>query len=882
MRNVMTSGGLVLVALGAVATGCSSQGGGETSNTAPLNYELFPNTTPAVYCDPFGANVPAGNGTWPISSGADGDAAVCRDCTHTDGTNFGPNYDSNLDVENGNVASAGAVATAAQTHLNNLWTQDPCVTGANSGSNFRQAMTTAINDAAASVSTAKTWTNDLGGTGGVLDKIGQAIHAVYPGFSYSNPTSTPNYWVVAFKPNRWRFRTGEWINPTGPWTQPSQIPPATWHLYNTYPLALTEARFRGARSYCSMRQAALAQYATGLDDMGELSLSGGETWLGGDIGLASESVHVGQVEKRTTDPGANIFLMPIQLVSRVNPFAGSLFPEVMPGSSHEIYWVSGDAEYLSAEDEGAIYDGGGTWVFNPNGRGLILVPNTHNGYRKYAMNGEHSDVFVGQSQSGAVSLSGTIPIIGNWISVSASASVSIDLGVLVTTPNADDNGRALYGISGFGPMRSFYWEDVVSGTHAPWTAGGARLVSDAPLLYDPNTVRFGVIEDGPSYPTGPWWSPGGYGLLVRAFQDDDRSIVIKDEVHETFSASIDAHVDLGVLDVGFSGGGSIDGTARQYTVLREQVSTVNPQKLAPNGFSSDLTAGQTNFVANSRGDVSFNGSLGVNMHAEVHLVFYDKEWDEPLLTFSAKQKQGADRYGESSRLRVGAFTDYWGESDNGTGERDTYSHLPDPGNADPTRFTSFPNDGQNNTVGTCLASNPYIPPPPPPGDGTAGGPLIPAMCVKGPPHGIDDGQYPSQWQLPSNICDPGVIASYLTNTLPTVSYWSWPNIGPLNSDKRACVEQFLEFMCTRPNKPHKWIATEHSVSTVMDAAPVGQPKTADQVAFDAIFAQGGTCMNAFVVGPTDTERHDQADFVVNYLHPVPIACDVNGTPIGGN
>ncbi|MBX3184712.1 MAG: hypothetical protein KIT72_05095 [Polyangiaceae bacterium] len=565
-------------------------------------------------------------------------------------------------------------------------------------------------------------------------------------------------------------------------------------VYHPQPYALEEVRYRGARAYCSMRQAARQQDISDKRSFGSHPGTGIAFW---DLGRSESKISIGQVHKDTSSPITNAFVIPIGLNSNLAPLHGLGIP-TLGEMSHPIAWVTGDSILVSQEA------GSEVWV-----------------------NSQHADAFFGNKVEGTVTAS--LPL-AKWGFVALDASMGLDAKYGVLLPVNGQASPFSTELSGgsvwYAPsLRTYKMDKKVGANYRPWS-----VASDSPMRDDlefnipQNDNYFQFRYHGSGFPS---W---GMGTSLRVYTQDDRSLTIGDRVSQSLAltASGIGGADIGLvkLAIEVKGTSSLAVETQRLTTIREQVSAVHGDKLEPPAAGWTHPSGpwqpyvnQANFVAipEHRTDINWD-PLTISLDVTLTLRFlfktktYSKTWPfykAPTVTVPVSSGVGP----ESSRLRVGSFTDfgveYFGP---GVDVRSTYSHLPYPeisNEGSVPSFASYPQD-ELYSVGACLADTGPVPgsiPPPAPG--------LPAMsdeldlCIYGPACVMTSPQVCVPWGIPANVCSPGWIDANVMN---------------------ACHASVFKFLCNEAgdgthrvqhragygNVIARW-GSEHDVVSQMDA-----------------------------------------------------------------
>lgn len=710
-------------------------------------------STPAsspIFVNPFGAGQPAGSGN--ISMLLDpGNPFNCRECSFS----------------RTGAAAGGQVSSATSTaaYASSLWNYG----GADSlQSRFSGAVGPATSHFGASYATS------LYSVVSNIDTWLKQWPGVNPN-SVAKSTPSPTTWFRGFSPTQTRalvYGNGVYYHPAPYW--------------------LEEMRYRGARTYCALRETAKQQDSTLKYSMGAES---GSSFIEWTLGASESTIGVGPSWKDTASPTASVYVVPLALGSRLAPLQGPLVPD--PGNIvHPVSWITGDALLVS-------YESGGTKAY---------------------VNSQHADAFIGQRVAGSVTGS-NLPLFSYaFIDVTGSFTFDAEFGTLLPTSGSwgTASSELTSGTGHFNsaPLRRTYeFDKLIAGHYRP-----SAVASDSPLQND--GLIYPVEDDGPVL--YGMYDFAGIGTRIRA--NDDRALTIGDRVHEnlgiTYGGGFSFTSPVMTLTFGVSGTTSIDLVAYRLTTIREQVSAASGQKLLP--FAGDLTppnSGGANFtpqsnvlvVPETKREYSLNPlTVQGDVHITANLGFFsvDKHFAQTIFKLSAiSLGSTANQIGpESHRLRVGEFTevgasaagwtpgfDYGDATQN---SRSTFSHLPDPGVSSESsipNYASFPDPGID-SIPACLSdpSSPgHLPHP------TGGGPgTSPSMqaCVYGPScpasfHENGGRCTADTWGVPANICSPGGISSYLAG------------VG-LQGTQYTCMSHVLNFYCDAsvvpPPKVQQW------------------------------------------------------------------------------
>ena len=723
---------------------------------------------------------PAGAGTWtrPPATTADSDPTACRDCSFSlGGTDLG-----------GTAARGHEKNESLETYAQGLRNLGVSKTGQPAGLKSLMLLAgqnrSSVHDAS--------YASDLDDT---FNEIAYWLRK-WPGVSHDAVQvrqGSSTTWHRSYTPIKTRAKVSEYFTPV--WNNANSI----LHTYNTQPLPLSEARFRGARSYCAMRECAFAQAKYGKTSLGASSLASFLFW---DLGASESSVAVGPTQKFTDSNGANAFLIPLVISSNIQPLAGPLVPQ-LPEVAHPVAWITGDSENVSNEDRGLIRKTGVSYY----------------GYRKNYLNTQHADYFEGKTVHGALKAD-NLPVMElGFVSISAGFGMTADYGVLlpatiqddidgksVTLSSALDGGRALtdhlpYPVP---PARTWTFDVKGSGGYVP-----SAFASDAPFK-----VRGDYFTPWEGGPYTPWniRESSLWGIKTRALHDDDRSISLADRVHQQLSLSATGGFKLGAgsmfyLRATVDGKSSVDIVNARYNTIREHLSAVSRTRMTPTPSSTSVAVGQTNLVVvpETESVLSVDPlNVSLNLHAEFTFdtpfgsITAKSDWSQSLYKSGTSPVAGGRTIGdEASRLRVGEFSDEGSEFD-APRFRSTYSHLPSPGAVTPLSFASFPPGHE--TVAACLTDPKESTPPPPPDEAGGGTPSDWQPCVyglmcPGAVSGGGCGDVPGggdPWQIPAKICDAGQINAWLA-TKPA-----------LTDEKKDCLRDELEWLCSGDHLVQNW------------------------------------------------------------------------------
>ncbi len=797
---------LLLAASACGGTGPGTDDRDESGTTSSaMKYSFWWNdpASEPIFSNPFGG--PAGTGVANLP-GATGSPSACRECSFT--VSDATSSDSHVDG-----------ATSPEAYKSKFWTYG------NSDS-LQSVLAAAIPEARSTL--AASYASNLDQTMNDYRKLLLA----WPGISDSDvpePTTSVTEWFRGYQPTQTRERVTE---------QKGKV------LNNPNPFVFEELRHRGARAYCAMREAARQQDNTGKYSQGSSSDVDFVEWT---LGSSRSKVAVGPVWKDVTSHVANSFVIPIAIGSKIAPITGPLMPsqaEVV----HPVAWISGDS-ILASLEKGDVY-----------------------------LNTQHADGFLGQRVTGHLEAD-DLPIFSYGI-INVKASITYDaefgtpLATSQPTPSFDSElktGRGLDIVADFAgqtaeafapPLRTYKLDKQVGGHYQP-----SAVASDAPIAFHASIPLFfapheDVLMSDPykvdflSY----------LGDLARYIGDDDRAITIGDRVSQKLTLEYGGgfNYSAGVfsISIGIAGDSTLDLTASRLTTIRDQVSTVEADRLIPAQNSTGLVP-QSNVLVVPESKTTYTiDPLTIkaifDLHADVFGFHVDEHLEYKIYSAPSVDLGGQDQTigSESSRLRVGTFTDYGYEYGQPIKARKTYSHLPDPAISDEASVPAFGSyNGTLKTVPACIddTKDPpgHVPPPTP---GTPGTQPKLRECVYGPAcvsYGKES--CASDWGIPANICAPGQIAAYVQQ-LPT--------------DFRSCLTDALAFLCDPSESPAPKVQQLSSLETVI--ARASDPETAAEIQHQCLMdakpsnqqeadADAAVVANLFHIGLCDQSWNIQGD-----------------------
>ncbi len=333
----------------------------------------------------------------------------------------------------------------------------------------------------------------------LLDRLEAARAVLQPFATLAGTTIKPpqtglsSTWTRAFAPIHGRHL----VHALRP---PELIPqPAGWiaHDYPD-PQCLAELRWRGARSYCAMRQAALSAGGARLS-LGSWSIGDALFWSFGDV---APSLRFAPPVKDLDASSANAFAIPLLLGGDVTPARGPILPN-FGDLSHPLVWLTGDAEVFSDEDFGSFF-------LPPTecfGRG-VCKPNPQEGFRKRFRNLKHVDVLAGTSASAILEVPDVLLATFGPASLFLNGTITIDSGLV-------EDGNPMTGGAVVDPSAPIPGHRRSGRRHAPtcWTCSGSRVprppmrrsgVSSAAATSCGRSRAGCQLPPGPSPPRPPW------------------------------------------------------------------------------------------------------------------------------------------------------------------------------------------------------------------------------------------------------------------------------------------------------------------------------------------------------------------------------------------
>ena len=686
---------------------------------------------------------------------------------------------------------------------------------------------------------------------GTLDTIHDMFELI-PGASVDDVQLNKHQWVRSFKPVFGRHLKSLTSLINSPTYQDPQL--------------LAELTDRGARSYCAMRNAAIAAPSGSMPIL-QHDLATALFWKLGHTNADVTLMPVDDTKNRDlSQAGSQAFYVPLAVGAEVAPLKGPLVPD-FGELSHPLVWVTGDAEVLDTEP-GPFY--------------------STQKYRDI----EHYDVFSGISYSGSigfhnlqlmdlglfqVEMGGTITMLAGALEdkklANADSLVQADLSTPLPWPSYR-NGGDYYDFFGLNtifkdgtwlsPRQTSFWVSALNqNTSYSLDSPNSGIFDDA-LGLNPNCINevgqptaFDNLWGGSSANCGitPFpdkhtsssavtytadqshASPMRFGTAARWRNDDDRAFALRDSLKMKIDIDGAGGIDFGILAIQIMVQVSLDVTSYVDTMIREHLSggdrtlaTLTPSTTA----GADQKFLQSNVTVTPTGENSVGiDPLAVLLNFKLGpLPFIGTlQWEPTIFDLGDVLKLMSNPAipGEASRLRVGEFSELPPALASTT---PLDSHFPGGSN-----FASMPE-----TVAQCLAeskSGGHLPTPKPPG------PPPPA-----PPYGLC---YYSptgpNMQFYDDLSSP-FISPIAPLALPGLPATACSTIGQLGSwdmqfpagAERDCMQSTLRYLCGQLNGTQ---GVSHPVSyfgqTVIGHL-VQQGKNEDQLSAK----MWGQCVTAFV------------------------------------
>ena len=600
--------------------------------------------------------------------------------------------------------------------------------------------------------------------------------------------------------------------------------------YDPSPTPFREIRERGARLYCAAREAQFAQGSTGFS-MGEragfsVNVLGRQI----DFFVTEPSLALDGPERFTgtgLNDGAQAFEIPLLLGTRITPVRG--LP--LPGFDEvrvPVSLVSADSELRNLAEFGQIVVGSPPV--------LAVVP----GYRKNYHTVTHADLIRSGSKGASLDGGATELFRVGPLAVEIGFDVSYQIGDL--TP---DDTRVL-SFPGFPPARKGrLWAQPGTGLRnhdGPWRLALPPLAVGS---FSGITTPTWIVEpDGTADPF--WREPFNYTfpppLDIRLLHNDDHAIESDTTLQIGGNLAGELGGEFGPFAVSLKVTGTLTGKVTQAFLLRDALQ-------AQDQGSSRMTPA-TGLSVRSRqtGSADLTPATGkLHFHLSLPFPLDDIDFEEKLFSvdpvnlahYNSDDDLPATAAGDRGSFRLGTGS-LQGDV---TKQPLVWSHLPDQ----TSKFASFP-DG----VDACLADPTENPPTPPPCNGVTPSGDVPSaeLCVYGP---------------------DGALESLLGSVLPPQVC---SNIGgfigglALNPDEGACVQTYLEFLCSPVSKQQPLPGNFSQV--VSHVLRLEDP--ADQAALANVIQ---VCAQAFSASTSAEASSVAQDFIATKV------CQTDGTLLDG-
>lgn len=558
------------------------------------------------------------------------------------------------------------------------------------------------------------------------------------------------------------------------------------------PRLFQEARFRGARQYCSARNLQRKQDERGKISMGERALAA-LSIFGHTIDLmAVEPTFVLAGPERFTNggtpDGAQSFITPVLLGSKITPIGNIGLPS-MPEVRAPLVFVSADGEVRNDAD-------------------FHFPTNT---FRKTFQTVTHADAVVAREAVVSGGVSG-IPLFTIAV-VDVEMSVEVNSKIGVSNIGAGD--------------RALDWN--VATTHV-FHAPGRPLVNDTSVTgFKYNDSPFRILSGTPVEPTpvDPDLSTPGIQffqrtalgelnmgliqttdpMLARSIQDDDHLLDVEQSVGMKLGLQAGVGFDIpGIIEISVDVGGHLEASGGQKQELRDAEIRENQQ------LASFLTATPRN-----------NAKANYDVYAKLSFKLGPFGFDVPIFDTGPQTfaEVNGPAWPENNRVRMGESAQMGAPMT----QPNVSSHLPmDPAGA----FPSFP---AGNDVNSCLVD-------------TTPNPETPGLCEATPPLGFRPvlnichrAHAPSGHPFPSNVCaETGAYIDALRAS---------PDINDAQAD---CIEDMLAFHC----QPTSAQIGSNTVSHMSIARPGVDPLDIEAEA-NALLAILNSCEAPGAFGPGAVE-----------------------------
>jgi hypothetical protein len=641
------------------------------------------------------------------------------------------------------------------------------------------------------------------------------IHDLFeliPGAVVDPVSVNKHQWVRAFKPV-----FGRHLKSSGTILSPQNY---------ANPSLLDELTDRGARSYCAMRNAAIAAPSGSMPTL-QNDLTKALFW---QLGHTDGDVTLMPIDDKTnrdlTQPGSQAFYMPLAVGADVAPLKGPLVPD-FGELSHPLVWVTGDAEVIDSES---------------------TSPFILNQYRDI----EHYDVFSGYSYSGSVGfhdlqlmdlglfqveMGGTINLLAGALEDDALANADGNVKADENTPlpwPSYRNGGGLYDFFGLNtiyqdgnwpaPRQTSFWVSALNQNQSYSLDQAGTGIFDDALGLNPNCID----EIGQPHPFNDYVGTGSracgitpfpdkhtgssttvytadntdaaatrYGTAARWRNDDDRAFALRDSLKMQVDIDGAGGFDFGILAIQIVLQVSLDVTSYIDTMVREHLSGGNRAQatvMPAATVSADQQFLQSNVTVTPVG----NNSIGIDP-LDIMLNFQlgplpfigTLQWEPTIFNLGdvLKLMSNPAIASEQNRLRVGEYSELTSTI---ASETPLASHL--PALAGGTAFASMPE-----TVGQCLAEQKaggHLPTPKPPGPAPAAPPY--GLCYYSPSTAGMSFYDAVSMPIISPIAPVG-LPQLPGNACSTIGQpGAWDMQFPAGAE-RNCIQSTLRYLCGQLN-----------------------------------------------------------------------------------
>ncbi|MEZ4371225.1 MAG: hypothetical protein R3B07_10385 [Polyangiaceae bacterium] len=782
------------------------------------------------------------SGTWAVTSGADNDSSVCRECTYTDSLDYTQtSYPQGYTLTSSWAQQFPRLGSTTEG-LPDAFNQADIRVNAHLSGDFAKGLDrnlcVAYTLLALARRVANTGTLDppISGSGFSSSLVDRLENTPAPDICNNSSWQTAIAQAILHAPTAWRrFFPPQYARHLRSQITPSGLNYVTHNFAE--PKCLAEMDGRAARSYCAMRSAATAAGGH-VQDLGKHQPTDFAFWK---LGEAKGNLRFLPPE-RFPSGNSEAYLMPMVTGGAVNPITGPLMPR-FADLTHPLVWVSGDTQFESQEVWGRV---GTTYTGTfPN-----LVATPVYGWTKRYDNMAHGDYLAGTARTGDFGLS-NVELFRLWgvLSVSASFQLALDLGVL--QPNHELS-------QGSAPTRSLNLDPTA----------GTLFASDGQLLTF--TSGFGGIP--------PWYQakgPGGlyppkstvdsqFGTKVRYQQRDDRTAVVRDSISETLALTGSLSFNIAGIDVSLELNSSATATSQLDTVFREHLSGVVSNQTSPVAGSATELALQSNAMVSveRKNDVTANPLDAIlHFHVTIPTPFGDisVNWDKTIYSADPVTLTGeTSRSLEAEKLRVGQFGQNGLTAFNRDAQRPSvYSHLPKPDQPGGNRFQSFPQ-----TVGQCLATNGTVPAADPVQDPQPAEPFEPGICLV--TYGVytvdPNGSIGLPQRIPSGVCDGANRVGFINDFMSDCT-------GTQCAAEQACMEEFVDFNCAEGGE------------VTWNASPV-HSREVDNASRDEFLTLANQCATLHSARGSATNAAQAQDLYEDFQSLYTLTLCEGGVPIG--